>query len=102
VTDIEINKALALSIGYLPEHVRVVDWGNGPFVQVLYDGRWCGFDYRQPHTIFQIAERYNCFPSQEYSFIRNELYWKARKGEFEATADTAAEAIALAVIRGAK
>lgn len=106
MTDIEISKALALAIGYLPEHVRVVDWGNGGFVgsfiTVMHGRIWRTFDYRQPHTIFQIAERYNCFPSHEFSFLRNELYWKACKGGYVATADTAAEAIALAVIRGAK
>ena len=102
MTDIEISKAMALSIGYLPEHVRMVDWGNGPFVQVLYDGSWCGFDYRQPHTIFQIAERYNCFPSREYNNYSMVPYWVAGKGIFSATAETAAKAIALAVIRGAK
>lgn len=109
MTDIETSKALALTIGHDPTDVAII--GDVCIVDTYDRSRqktkygWVRgriFDYRDPAVIFLIAERYNCFPSQEYSFIRIELYWKACKGGYVATADTAAEAIALAVIRGAK
>lgn len=106
MTDIEISKALALAIGYLPEHVRVVDWGNGGFVgsfiTVMHGRIWRTFDYRDWFVIGPIAERYDRFPSREYNNYSMVPYWVAGKGIFSATADTAAKAIALAVIRGAK
>jgi hypothetical protein len=94
MTDAEISRRLALAIGWdvLPfedgdEGVMVVDHAN----QV---DRY--FDYRDPAVIWPIAEAFNCFPER---FISGE--WFARvppKGLF-AVADTAAKAVALAVIK---
>lgn len=95
MTPAETSKALALAIGYLPEHVRIEDgycsvqWRDthGPF--------WCRFDFTEPDVIWPIAERYNCFP------------YRLRSGGWHANGciqpyETAAEAVALAVIGGAR
>jgi len=51
------------------------------------------FDYRNPLVIWPIAERFNCFP------IKVEGGWTAWSGARYCTADTAAKAVALAVIK---
>lgn len=69
MTDQEINKALALAIGYKPENVRE-HWN---FISVLnkYGPHssglgWYVFDYRDYQTIGPIAERYDAFPGRWY------------------------------------
>lgn len=99
MTDAEISRWLALAIGWevLPvehrdEGVMVVDHVN----QV---GRY--FDYRDPAVIWPIAERYNCFPqatlfdSSWYAITQDG--WDM--GLDQSLADTAAKAVALAVIK---
>lgn len=107
MTDLEINKALALAIGH-PEwavrlyghsNVIVCTTGLGEWPEV-----WKLFDYRDPTVIWPIAERYNAFPFME-DFGTLKGKWLAQPGfndRFERVADTAAKAVALAVIAGAK
>lgn len=100
MTDLEINKALALAIGYLPEHVKVVD--DVILVQralrgnPLYSGLH-NFDYKDWQTIGPIAEWFDCFPFQPFKppakwavFALNDYVW--------VYADTPQKAIAMAVI----
>lgn len=92
MTDAEISLALALAIGW-------PDWA----VATTQTGRiyvWtpeCGreFDYRDPTVIWPIAERYNFFPVRWANGT-----WNAAKMGVIAKADTAAKAVALAVIGG--
>jgi hypothetical protein len=110
--DIEISKALALAIGYLPEHVRVYGVGSITYhkgegvVQVFrHDGvygvhrtecnhLWNNFQYEKWAIAGPIAERYDCFPYKSYYGK-----WVTNLGQTDQ--DTPQKAIALAVI-GAK
>ena len=115
MTDLEISKALALAIGYLPEHVRTygvnsVNFNNGEgIIQVFrHDGfygveridcnhLWNIFDYRNWDVIGPIAERYDCFPLKAGDAWLSRYLWRG----CGVRADTPQKAIALAVI-GAK
>lgn len=75
MTDLEINKALALAIGWtenrrdengcLDPDIAVFggSWNEGNEVKVWDGVYWRTFDYRDPLVIWPIAERYGCFPS---------------------------------------
>lgn len=84
----EISRRLALAIGW-PEKAITVTHGQC-FIWLGRDGR--GFDYRDPAVIWPIAERYNCFP---YKTIDSGKWFS---GSELARGDTAAEAVARAVI----
>jgi hypothetical protein len=54
MSNTEIDRKLALAIGYLPEHVKV----RGGFCKVFWAGFWRYFTHTAPHTILPIMERY--------------------------------------------
>lgn len=68
MTPTDINRRLALAIGYVPEDVEIradsiifvarnAEWfGSSP---IRY---WKAFDYHHPGTIYPIAERYRLMP----------------------------------------
>lgn len=103
MTDLEINKALALAIG----------WGIFDFAisneKHLYidtaisedwpDYKFRLFDYRDPVVIWPIAERYNMFPRKS-----SENWWTVKHPETGKLYDasTAARAVAKAVIESQK
>ena len=74
MTNQEIDKRLALAIGYTADRVRNV---HG-FVQVLnHWGRndgpmsyncWQRFDHTDPAVIWPIAERFDCFPLLVFNY----------------------------------
>ena len=96
MTEIEIDKALALAIGWKdePNKMRVSDvWGLQVWI-----GYWANFGYRDWNVIGPIAARYNCFPFED-AFGRwfSDIGTNGKKvGSY-----TPQKAIALAVI-GAK
>jgi hypothetical protein len=108
MTDIEINKALALAIGW-PEHL--IDAGRyystdkvalclRPKVYPNVDV-WKFFDYRDWNVIGPIAERYDCFPLR----LRGRAWEAISRGKYKLgffNADTPQRAIALAVIGATK
>lgn len=115
MTDTEISAALAIAIGYLPEHVRIVSLpyrGDAVFVfrplmQSDFDGlqysefggmspAYMLFDYKMWPVIGPIAAKHNVFP-----FQWNDGRWGAPRFCTMHYADTPQKAIALAVI-GAK
>lgn len=94
MTDAELSRQLALAIGW-PENAQwpaprmaAIDGGG---VQCWTGSGWRHFDYRDPAVIWPIAERYNCFP------IRHDKAWQAIRDGWH-FADTAAEAVARAVV----
>ena len=102
MTNTEIDHALALAIGYLPEHVRVFVDG---YTWVWRNGAWYVFDHLDWKTIGPIAERYDAFPRYFKSGYANGAHWCAykRMGHgLKYTAGTPQTAIALAVIEGVK
>lgn len=95
-SDAEISRRLALAIGW-PEEA-FYKGGDGSFVALalLHSSgcSWKDFDYRDPAVIWPIAERFKCFP--EYA---GGEWWSGSQFGPDATADTAAKAVALAVIK---
>lgn len=101
MTDAQISRALALAIGYRPEDVRI----RGNSVEVrrpLRPGAWLSegwhlFSYGWPDVAWAVAERYDCFPyfmESTQTWTCSPAQWALRKD-----ADTAAKAVALAVIK---
>jgi hypothetical protein len=93
MNDAEISRRLALAIGW---DVLPPEDEDGDEVAVVVDHanqieRY--FDYRDPAVIWPIAEVFNCFP------MRIEGAWGAWFGVGVWTSDTAAKAVALAVIK---
>ena len=95
MTDAEISRRLALAIGW--PHVQTSATGLRALVSET-DHEWYGFDYRDPAVIWPIAEHFNAFPL----YIKESKDWTALV-EFnfrtEASSDTAAKAVAIAVIK---
>lgn len=104
MTDLEISKALALSIGWTFRQIGE----NSGFCYVnthdnyQWDNKWRIFDYRDWEVIGPIAERYDCFPTRGVT----DGYWHSwglfQTTSINACADTPQKAIAMAVIEGAK
>ena len=94
MTDLEIDKALALAIGWNGDCVR-----NIGEVVILYTKQygWRVFSHRNWNVIGPIGERYDCFPVESVG----KKQWASWVDGPVTYADTPQKAIALAVI-GAK
>ena len=95
MTDAEISRALALAIGW-PESATIVTHGQ---CFIWYGSR--RFDYRDPAVIWPIAEKYNAFPllgfTDKWSVA---IEHPITRAPVHVVCDTAAKAVALAVIGG--
>jgi len=96
----EISRRLALAIGW-PEH-KLYSEGDGSFVSINISDMppikiWRDFDYRAFDVIWPIAERFNCFPRTDSIGIQ--WYSYTQRAETTTLADTAALAVAMAVIK---
>lgn len=99
MTDVEISRRLALAIGWTKEDFYKD--GDGSFVALKVSNgfgcSWRTFDYRDPAVIWPIAERFDCFPWIVATGALDP--WASKLGLTTETADTAAKAVALAVIK---
>lgn len=98
MTDLEIDKALALAIGYKLFDVKFHD---DMWAVVVYNGSWRVFSHRDWNVIGPIAERYDCFPLR----LRGRAWEAISRGKYKLgffNADTPQRAIALAVIGATK
>jgi hypothetical protein len=98
MTDIEIDKALALAIGY---KINDVKFHDDMWAVVVYSVCWRVFDHRDWNVIGPIAERYDCFPLR----LRGRAWEAISRGKYKLgffNADTPQRAIALAVIGATK
>ena len=99
MTPTEINRRLALVIGYGEEDVWVFNDGR-VLVKRTEGGRilmtrWCEFDYRDPKTIYPIAEKYGLMPTPD----QRGGAWHVKSGYFLLAIETCPRACAaLAVI----
>ena len=96
MTDLEIDKALALATGYKLFDVKFDMWAV-----VVYNGSWRVFSHRDWNVIGPIAERYDCFPLR----LRGRAWEAISRGKYKLgffNADTPQRAIALAVIGATK
>lgn len=96
MTDAEISRRLALAIGWPAKSVSFSILSGACMVNYA-DRLWRQFDYRDPAIIWPIAERFDCFPYR----VSGPLTWytKAPFANIGEYADTAAKAVALAVIK---
>jgi hypothetical protein len=92
MTDIEIDKALALAIGYKLFDVK---FHHDMWAVLVYKGSWRVFSHRDWNVIGPIAERYNMFPYRAFG-------WWSVAGYGQPSSQTPQKAIALAVIERAK
>ena len=96
MTDLEINRRLALAIGWREDEIS--EWVNGT-VRIDLWKRSGGlalrkfFDYRYCNVIWPIAERFDLFPSRLAGVW---VIYTSKGGLIRA--DTAKKAVALAVI----
>lgn len=97
MTDIEIDKTLALAIGWHPEQL----WDRETYLllPMRFDGfeHWQRFSHRDWNVIGPIGERYDCFPVESVG----KKQWASWVDGPVTYADTPQKAIALAVIHGA-
>lgn len=105
MTDIEIDRALALAIGW-PSYCVVSHRTDGVQIWVQkesapYDWDWRAFSHKDWNVIGPIAARYGCFPMKAIGgwYSSN---WFEDKEVAQMYADTPQRAIAMAVIQGAK
>lgn len=91
MTDAEISRRLALAIGW----PKVTTHPDAVYVREFADQTPRPFDYRDPAVIWPIAERYNLFPEK----IGNEWWSFLPNSDDYTHSDTAAKAVALAVIK---
>jgi hypothetical protein len=99
MTDLEIDKALALAIGWEPEDIFAYCDCLEVSDPVQLEVR--EFSHKDWATIGPIAERYDCFPFQ----IRSKAdfgKWNVISGENDIMAASPQRAIALAVIGSVK
>lgn len=104
MTDLEINKALAIAIGYKPEQMNVFEYMFNR--ELCYSLRitptaregWQTFNYRDWNVIGPIAAKYDCFPC----LVGDENVGTAWRCDWAEEADTPQKAITLAVIQGIK
>lgn len=106
MTDLEINKRLALAIGWGRGDIIEYKWA--PFLQVWWqdgwEAEWRTFDYRDWNVIGPIAERYDAFPMRTTDKVIRDSKWFTFDIEtgVSSAADTPQKAIAMAVIQGVK
>ena len=94
MTDIEIDRALALAIGW-----RKTCESTKTFWVVEDSGNRRVFTHKDWNVIGPIAARYDCFPEFE---AHSSCWFATTKGEELEFADTPQRAIALAVIGATK
>ena len=98
MTDLEIDRALALAIGYKLFDVKFHD---DMWAVLVYNGSWRVFSHRDWNVIGPIAAHYDCFPLR----LRGGAWEAISRGKYKLgffNADTPQKAIALAVIGALK
>lgn len=98
MTDLEINKALALAIGWVEADMHPVPkYADLATTRIWTDDGHCRlFDYRDWRVAGPIAAKFDCFPEKD-------VYDQWVAGEYPyAIGDTPQKAIAMAVIGAAK
>lgn len=98
MTDAQISMRLAMAIGWDVLPVEDVDDGVIVLDHAKQIDRY--FDYRDPDVIWPIAERFDCFPVQANHHKRHGgRGWIVPTGTISDVHETAAKAVALAVIK---
>ncbi len=77
MTNLEIDRRLALAIGYAPWEIQV---SSGVAIVRrtcgLYGGGWYRFDHQAPDTIYPIAEKYKLMP--RWSTVANSWWFQVQ------------------------
>ncbi len=98
MTNLDIDRRLALAIGYAPEDVQVSPGGTRVFVR--RGVHWSIFGHQYEHTIYPIAEKFKMMPCHTGNSWRVFLYLKKQGVSFVEHTDPRT-CIALAVIEAA-
>jgi len=93
VTDLELNRKLALAIGWREDQMEVL--GDFLYVEVVDDG-YREFDHADWRVAGPIAKKFDCFP-----FYMAGLWWVGGTLGNPIKADTPQRAIAMAATQGA-
>lgn len=98
MTDAEISRRLALAIGW--QESDIIDYPGQDYVGIrtmMVTPCVRLFSFKFPTVIWPIAERFNCFPR----YYTSTNTWACSPAQWAANqdADTAAKAVALAVIK---
>jgi len=105
-SDLELNHKLALAIGWRKDQIRIREYAGGSRVECYRVEHglhiWMPFDFKEWRIAGSIAERFDCFPWQDYrrTWTAPIRYKNGVVAGF-AEEDTPQLAIALAVIQGA-
>lgn len=106
MTDAEINRRLALAIGWDEKQIEASAVCDSVILPSPDHGEnYRVFDYRDPAVIWPIAERFDCFPSKthwddparSWSVFFDDSCESGRTEYVEA--ENAAKAVALAIIK---
>jgi hypothetical protein len=92
MTNLDIDRRLALAIGYRPEHVSTIF----DCIKVWHGGEWITFNHQHAHTIYPIAEHFKMMPRWAASG------WLAGQGYATVRHTDPRTCIALAVIEAAE
>lgn len=100
MTNLEIDRRLALSIGYRPEDVRVIDG----LLHVDRLGFWERLDHRDERTICRIAEHFKMMPVWNTQYSQWTIAKVAPRGSVPSIVlnDDPRTCIAMAVIEAAE
>lgn len=98
MTDQQISRSLALAIGWRVALIGT-DSDDKEYTIVRDGKQWRLFDFSDPAVIWPIAERYNRFPyALRYRSGAFTGKWNILTDGVDYSADSAAKAVALAVI----
>lgn len=70
MTNLDIDRRLALAIGYRPEHVSTIF----DCIKVWQRGEWSTFDHQHANTIYRIAEHFKMMPAWNSAFAIWQVY----------------------------
>ena len=98
MTNIEIDRNLALAIGYLPDDVVLLVRKRHTFISVRHGFVWVPFSHQDPSVILPIMERHDCFP---HKLANGEWasYFESMPGVAQGAHTNPRTAAALAVIK---
>lgn len=100
MTDLEIDRRLALAIGYAPEYLLEQSGG----LVVWRGSSWFWFSHQQPRTIYPIAEHFKMMPQWNTQYNQWTIALVAPRGSMPSIVfhDCPATCIALAVIEASE
>lgn len=95
---LDIDRRLALAIGWRPEQMRVIHGSLHIYYDPANQYDWRLFRHKDPAVIWPIAERYDCFPA--YDPVKKDWAAYTQESKRMSYDINPATVVALAVIGG--